>query len=312
MEVHQLRDFVTVAHTGSFSQAALKCCVAQPSLSKAVQRLEAEVGEKLLVRSKRRTVLTPAGEMAFHRAVRILNEVDAMKRELAEGRNSKRGVVNVGVLPTIAPYLLPAVVRRFTDACPSQDIIVHEDTTVNLLRMIEMCELDLGIMILPIANRGFQKETLFTDELLLAVSSNHPLAVKEKICLSDLPKEQFLLMKEGHCLGDQIISFCTKNALRLRGFLRSSQIDTIQSFVLSGLGASFVPEMVKLDGRTPLVYRSLEKPKPTRTVIVVSRKGREHTQATREFLKQLRLTVHRQPTVSPSSSAPTSKSPASR
>lgn len=294
MDIHQLKDFVAVANAGSFSQAAVKCRVAQPSLSKAIQRLEAEVGEKLFIRLKRRSVLTPAGEIALKRAMRILSEMEEMKRELGDTHGLRRGAVNIGILPTIAPYFLPHVVSRFTEACPGLEIVVHEDMTVNLLRMIDVCELDLGIMSLPISNDGFERETLFAEELLLAVPSKHPLAVKEKVSVSDLETERFILMKEGHCLGDQILSFCTQNDLRLQIVLRSSQIETIQSLVMAGLGMSLVPAMSKISGKTPLVYRTLEKPKPSRTNVVVWRKGREHSRAAAEFLKHLRQTVQAQ------------------
>jgi len=294
MDIHQLKDFVAVANAGSFSQAAVKSRVAQPSLSKTVQRLEAEVGEKLFIRLKRRSVLTPAGEITFKHAVRILSEIEELKRELGDTRGLRRGSVNIGILPTIAPYFLPHVVSRFTEACPGLEIVVHEDMTVNLLRMIDVCELDLGIMSLPISSDGFEKEALFTEELLLAVPSKHPLAVKEKVSVSDLETERFILMKEGHCLGDQILSFCTQNDLRLQIVLRSSQIETIQSLVMAGLGMSLVPAMSKISGKTPLVYRTLEKPKPSRTNVVVWRKGREHSRAAAEFLKHLRQTVQAQ------------------
>jgi len=294
MDIHELKDFVAVANARSFSQAAVQSRVAQPSLSKAIQRLEAELGEKLFIRLKRRTVLTPAGEIAFKRAMRILSEVEELKRELGDTRGLRRGAVNIGILPTIAPYFLPHVVSRFVEACPGLEIVVHEDMTVNLLRMIDVCELDLGIMSLPISSDGFEKEALFTEELLLAVPSKHPLAVKEKVSVSDLITERFILMKEGHCLGDQILSFCTQNDLRLQIVLRSSQIETIQSLVMAGLGMSLVPAMAKISGKTPLVYRTLEKPKPSRTNVVVWRKGREHSRAAAEFLKHLRQTVQAQ------------------
>ena len=294
MDIHQLKDFIAVANAGSFSQAALKNRVAQPSLSKAVQRLEAEVGEKLFIRLKRRSVLTPAGEIALKRAMRILNEVEEMRREVGETHGLRRGSVNVGVLPTIAPYFLPHVISRFAEACPGLEIMIHEDMTVNLLRMIDVCELDFGIMSLPISTDGFEREALFTEELLLAVPSKHPLAVKEKVSVEDLVSERFILMKEGHCLSEQILSFCSQNELRLRIILRSSQIETIQSLVMAGLGMSLVPAMSKISGKTPLVYRSLEKPKPMRTNVVVWRKGREHSRAAAEFLKHLRQTVQAQ------------------
>jgi LysR family hydrogen peroxide-inducible transcriptional activator len=234
--------------------------------------------------------LTQAGEVAFKRAVRILAEFEELKREISETNTLKRGTVNIGVLPTISPYFVPLIISEFAKTFPALEVVIHEDMTINLLRRIDVCELDIGIMSLPIS-RGFESEHLFTEELLLAVPSKHPLAVKQKICPIDLESERFILMNQGHCLGDQVLSFCTKNDLHLRVVLRSSQIETIQSLVMAGLGMSLVPQMAKINGRVPLVYRSLEKPKPTRTNVVVWRKGREHTRAAAEFLKHLRQTV---------------------
>jgi LysR family hydrogen peroxide-inducible transcriptional activator len=143
MDINQLRDFVAVANAGSFSQAALKCRVTQPSLSKAIQRLEAELGEKLFVRLKRRTVLTPAGEIALKRVVRVLNEVEEMRRDLGDTHGLRRGTVNVGALPTIAPYFLPHVISRFAEACPGLELVVHEDILLD--RSVRCClALDLA------------------------------------------------------------------------------------------------------------------------------------------------------------------------
>ena len=182
---------------------------------------------------------------------------------------------------------LPRVITQFTEACPSLEVVIHEDMTANLLKLVDACELDLALLSLPIPEEGCEQEVLFKEELLLSVPSKHPFAVKEKVCLADLENERFILMKDGHCLGDQILSFCTKNDLRLQIMLRSSQIETIQALVMAGLGMSLVPQMARISGRTPLVYRSLEKPTPTRTIVVIWRKGREHTRATAEFLKHL-------------------------
>lgn len=288
MEFHQLRDFVAVAATGSFSEAAKKCRVAQPSLSKAIQRLEVEVGDKLFIRLKRRAVLTPAGEMLFKHANRILMEVEELKREIADAQGLRRGTVTVGVLPTIAPYFLPRVIEQFAEACPAVEVVIHEETTAGLLKLVETCELELAIICLPINRTSFETQVLFTEELLLVVPSKNPLAVKEKVYATDLRNERFILMNDSHCLSDQVLNFSTKNDLRLHVVLRSSQIETIQSLVMTGLGISLAPQMAKVGQRTPLVYRSLEKPKPTRTLAVIWRKGRELTRAAAEFLKHLR------------------------
>lgn len=290
MEFHQLRDFMAVAATGNFSQAAHRCRVAQPSLSKAVQRLEAEMGVKLLVRSKRRTVLTPAGEILYRHALRIIGEVEQAKREMAETNGSRRGTVKIGVIPTISPYFLPRVLAQFAQNFPATDVVVVEDRAVALLHLIDVGELDLALLSLLMSDNGFVQETLFTEELLLTVPSEHPLAIKDKIEMKDLEAERFILIKESHAPDEHILKDWQKSDLHLRIILENSQIETVQSLVMAGLGISLVPQMARISGRIPLVYRSLENPKPTRSVSVVWRNGREQGRATKEFVNHLRQT----------------------
>lgn len=285
MELHQLRDFVALAETGKFHEAAKRCHVAQSSLSKAIQRLEAEFGEKLFTRLRNRVLLTAAGRTLYKRANRIIGLLEDTKRELAEANGLRRGKVTVGVLPTIAPYFLPRVVSRFTEACPSLEVEIQEDITADIIHLLDACELDLALLSLPLPGDRLEKRLLFQEDLLLAVPSNHPLAVKEQVSLRDLENQRFILMKNGHSLGDQILSFCNRNDLHLQVVFRSSQIETIQSLVMAGLGVSLVPQMSRIGGRIPIVYRSLENPRPTRTVVAVWRKERPLSRAAAEFLK---------------------------
>jgi LysR family transcriptional regulator, hydrogen peroxide-inducible genes activator len=291
MELHQLRDFVAVANLGNFHEAAKHCHVAQPSLSRAIQRLEVEVGETLFVRTKRRVTLTPAGQLLYQRAKRIIAEIVEAKREVAETSGLRKGIVSVGVLPTIAPFFLPRAVSQFTEACPGVEIVIHEGTADDLLRLVENCELDLSIVTAPVKDDHLESRELFTEQLLLTVPSNHLLAVKEDVRLVDLDKERFILMKDGPHPGDYIVKFCQDNGVVPQIVLRSSQIETIQSLIMAGLGISLIPQMAKINGRIPLVYRPLDKPKPTRTVGVVLRKGKPPTRGAGEFLKHLEQTA---------------------
>src|SRR5215510_6164017 len=134
MEMNQLRYVVAVARTGNFSRAAEQCHVSQPSLSQQIQKLENELGERLFDRMKREARLTAHGEAFLRHAVRILEEVDAAKREATDAKNLLQGTVTVGVLPTIAPYLLPSVIAAFTECHPGVEIVVQEDTTPRFLK----------------------------------------------------------------------------------------------------------------------------------------------------------------------------------
>jgi LysR family hydrogen peroxide-inducible transcriptional activator len=221
--------------------------------------------------------------------VRILKEVEELKRELGDVRGLRGGTVKLGVLPTIGPYFLPGIVSRFSESFPALQVSIVEDNTVNLLGMIESCELDLAVMSLPLSVEGIEKEHLFKEELLLALPSKHPLAAKEKVSVADLEKEKLILMKEeAQSLRDQLQASSNQCGVPPNVVLRSSQIETIEAHIVAGLGLSLLPKAAKLNAKNGIVYRSLEEPKPTRTNVVVWRKGRQHTKAAGEFLKHLR------------------------
>ena len=288
MELQQLRYLLAVAKTGNFSRAAEQCHVSQPSLSQQIAKLEDELGERLFSRLKRSAVLTSAGEALVQRAGRILSEVDAARRDVADAAEQVRGKVSVGVLPTIAPYLLPRVLALTAKECPAMEVRIHEATTEQLLASAAACEIDLAILSLPIADGRFVREALFDEELLLAVPPRHRLTKKPRVRLSDLESERFILLEEGHCLGDQSLSFCQRNDLHPQVAFRSAQLETIQALVASGVGISLIPRLAvhpKRSGQP--TYISLADPKPMRTIGVLWRKEHHHSRATREFLRLL-------------------------
>lgn len=288
MEMHQLRYAVAVARTGNFSRAAEQCHVSQPSLSQQVQKLESELGERLFDRTKREAKLTPAGELFLRRAVRILEEVDAAKREAADARDLLRGVVTLGVLPTIAPYLLPEVLTEYTAKFPGVEIVVQEDTTARLLKLVLAYEIDFALASQPIRDERLDVRELFAEELLLALPPGHPLTRKHAISPSDLEGERLIVMKEGHCLGDQVLSFCERRDLRATISFRSAQLETIQSLVHAGLGLSLIPAMAtRADRRDSPEYCSLKAPRPDRKIVTVWPRQRPPGRAASECLKML-------------------------
>ena len=163
MEMQQLRYVVAVARTGNFSRAAEACHVSQPSLSQQIQKLEDELGERLFDRMKRVVKLTAHGEAFLRRAVRVLEEVDAAKREATDATDLLRGTVSIGVLPTIAPYLLPTVIVEFTDKFPGVEIVIQEDTTARLLKLAHACEIDFALASQPIQDKRLEVRELFVE-----------------------------------------------------------------------------------------------------------------------------------------------------
>jgi LysR family hydrogen peroxide-inducible transcriptional activator len=287
MEMHQLRYVVAVSRAGNFSRAAEQCHVSQPSLSQQILKLEEELGERLFDRMKREAKLTPHGEAFLPRAVKILEEVDAAKREASDAHSLLRGRLIVGVLPTIAPYLLPRVLVGFAEKFPGVEIVVQEDTTARLLKLAQAYEIDFALASRPIQDQRMEVKDLFTEELQLALPPGHPLTRKRTVRLADLENEPFIVMKEGHCLGDQVLSFCDRRDLKPTINFRSAQLETIQALVRSGVGISLVPAMAARGERKDLPeYRSLPAPKPERKIVAIWPKQRPLGRAANEFLKQ--------------------------
>lgn len=288
MELHQLRYLVAVARAGSFSRAAAQCNVAQPSLSQQIQKLEEELGEPLFRRSSKGALLTPAGEVLASRAERILREVEEARGEICDSGGSLRGSISIGVIPTIAPYFLPLLLERFAKEHPGVDLVIHEDTTAQLEHKMELMELDLAVASLPLDESRFAVRPLFTEQLVLALPSSHPLAKKKRISLADLEEERFILMKEGHCLGTQALHLCQQAKLTPRVALRSAQIETIHSLVAAGFGISLIPEMARASHlRAEPLFRTLVAPTPTRTIAVFHRKDAYLSRAALLFLELL-------------------------
>ena len=288
MEIHQIRYVVAVAQTGNFSRAAEKCNVSQPSLSQQIIKLEDELGERLFDRMKRSTKPTAAGEMFLQRAVRILEEVEHAKRDAADSREMLRGVLTIGVLPTIAPYLLPDALIQFTEKFPGVEVVVQEDTTSRILKLALSYDVDLVLASRPIDDPRLEILELFSEELVLAVPAGHPLALKRTVTTADLEKERLIVMKEGHCLGDQVLRFCDRRELRPNISFRSSQLETIQSLVRAGMGISLIPMMARQpESLSSPVYRRLQAPRPQREIVAVWPKQRPLVRAACEFLKMI-------------------------
>ena len=288
MEMHQLRYVVAVSRAGNFSRAAAQCHVSQPSLSQQILKLEEELGERLFERTKREAKLTPHGEAFLPRAIKILEEVDAAKREASDAHSLLRGRLIVGVLPTIAPYLLPEALAEFAQKFPGVEIVVQEDTTARLLKLAQAYEIDFALASRPIPDQRMEVKDLFTEELRLALPPGHRLTRKRSVRLDDIEKEPFIVMKEGHCLGDQVLSFCERRDLKPTINFRSAQLETIQALVRSGVGISLVPAMAACSERKDLPeYRSLSTPKPERKIVAFWPRQRTPGRTANEFLRQI-------------------------
>jgi len=207
---------------------------------------------------------------------------------LAVNLRYERGSLTVGALPTIAPYLLPDVMAEFVEKFPGVEIVVQEDTTARLLELVHRYEIDFALASQPIDDERLEVKDLFAEELLLALPSTHPLARKRVVPSAGLQGERLIVMKEGHCLGDQVLGFCEGRDVKPKISFRSAQLETVQALVAAGLGISLIPAMATIsEGKNLPEYRSLQSPRPQRKIVAVWPKHRQPSRAASEFLQMV-------------------------
>jgi LysR family hydrogen peroxide-inducible transcriptional activator len=289
MELHQLRYFVAAADLKNFTRAAEKCFVAQPSLSQQIINLEKELGRPLFERLGRRVRMTDAGRSLYEQAVAILAAVDEAKRRVSGAAEPGRGKVNVGAIPTVAPYLLPPLLRQFARRFPLSEVAVHEDLTEHTVKGCLEGELDVGVVALPLADDLLNVEPLFREELLVAMPPDHRFTKKRRITLEDVGGEPFILLDDIHCLGEAILRFCTHNDCQPLVQCRSAQLLTVQELVALGQGISLIPAMAcDVDRGKRCRYRSLAGTRPTRTLALIWHRLRYQSPLVVQFIEALR------------------------
>jgi LysR family transcriptional regulator, hydrogen peroxide-inducible genes activator len=287
MELHQLRYFCAVAESGSFSRAAEHSHVAQPSLSQQILKLEDELGARLFDRLGRSVRLTDVGKAFLPRARAVLRELEAAKGDVVERKDSVAGVLTVGVIPTIAPYFLPARLTSFTRQFPQARVTVIEEITPVLLDRLRASTVDVAILALPIRGHEFDTFALLTERLFAALPKKHALASRRSLNLKDLRKEPFLLLRDGHCFRDTAFAACDRARLNPQIIFESGQFSSILSMVGTGMGVSIVPEMA-IDKRPRCRYVRIADDEATRTVGATILRGRSLTRLHRAFLAHLR------------------------
>jgi LysR family hydrogen peroxide-inducible transcriptional activator len=270
MELHQLRYFAEVVRTGSFTKAANHCHITQPTLSHQIKKLEEELGEPLLQRRKTGVLPTPLGRKLFERATSLLAEIRAIEDDAADYTSDLRGELHLGVIPTIAPYLLPRVLDLARQDFPGLRFRISEETTENLLAGMRSGLIDIAILSLPVEGDDLETLELFQDELLVVLPEAHHLGKEGALDIHHLAKEPLLLMKEAHCLTGQTLQVCQMAGYHPQVYLYSSQIETILALVEAGLGLSFIPAMARphIEGRK-LTIRSLG-PRPAHRPIALA------------------------------------------
>lgn len=273
LTLRQLTYFEALAHEGHFGRAAERCAISQPALSVQIRDLEESLGFALFERGPRHVRLTALGEAFAKRAGDILRSVADMNDWAETARGGRIERLRLGVIPTIAPYLLPRFISDVTQTYPDIDLHVRETVTPRLIAELLDGRLDAAIVALPTDEPALAEMPLFTEEMVLVrpeKDAGAPLVSPDA-----LDEMRLLLLEEGHCFRDQALSFCNISPTRPRDGLDGSSLSTLVQMVGAGIGVTLIPDMaVDVETRSaPVCITRFEKPPPTRTVGLVWRKS---------------------------------------
>jgi LysR family hydrogen peroxide-inducible transcriptional activator len=283
MEFHQLRYICAIAETGSFSRAAERCQVAQPSLSQQVLKLEEDLGAKLFDRLGRSVRLTEAGRAFLPHARSILSQMETARSSVANKCADVRGSVAVGVIPTIAPYLMPRYTTAFAKKYREAKLRIVEETTPILVESLRDLSIDMAILALPLRHKDLELFPLRTEPLFAVLPKYHPLAANQSLALKDLRGESFVMLRDGHCFRALSIAACSHARVTPRIAFESGQFSSLFGMVAAGVGISLVPEMA-IDRNAGCRYVRLSDARATRTVVAATLRGRSFNHIQKAFL----------------------------
>lgn len=266
--LRQLEYLVAIADHGSFHAAARACHVSQPGLSAQIQQLEDQLGVVVFERDRRSLLVTDAGREILQRARDVLDSAHQLSESARVRNRPLTGRLRLGVIPTIAPYLLPKVLPGIRKKQPELVLELHEAQTAALVERIALGRLDVLLVALEAPLDRLETESLFRDEFLVALPSAHPLARKRAIGEAELADERILLLDDGHCLRDQALSYCRRVGLENEADFRASSLSTLLQMVIGGAGITFLPALAApIEGRHKgLTLVPLRKPVPARTI----------------------------------------------
>jgi LysR family transcriptional regulator, hydrogen peroxide-inducible genes activator len=281
MTLTELRYLVAVARERHFGRAAEACHVSQPTLSVAIKKLEEELDVKLFERGGNEVSVTPLGQDIVRQAQVVIEQANALRDIAKRGRDPLAGPLRLGVIYTIGPYLLPALVRQVIDRTPQMPLLLQENFTVKLLDMLRTGELDCAILAEPFPDAGLAMAPLYDELFRVAVPAGHPLAAQTTVSAAALKKETMLLLGAGHCFRDQVLEVCPEyarfasDAEGIQKSFEGSSLETIKHMVAAGMGITVLPSLSVPSGDQPHL-RFLDfsdNPPPSRRVVLAWRRS---------------------------------------
>jgi LysR family hydrogen peroxide-inducible transcriptional activator len=260
--LRQLECLVAVAEQLSFRRAAEACFITQPALSLQIQQLEALLGTQLFERDRRRVLLTRAGEELLPRARAALRELDGLVDAAQMLRDPLSGTLRIGVIPTVAPYVLPVAIGHLRRRFPKLRLLLREDQTAHLVDMVQRGSLDLALLALEADLGSLETLPLYVDPFVVAVPAGNALAARKTVGEQELADQEVLLLEDGHCLRDHALSICKRAGARELDDFRATSLNTLVRMVAGGTGITLLPSMalpVEVHTRDHVVTLALER-----------------------------------------------------
>lgn len=250
MNLRDLHYLVALAEYRHFGRAAKACFVSQPTLSTQIRKLEDELGVALVERTPRKVLLTEVGREIVARAHTALNEVEQIRSIAHRSLDPESGTLRLGIIPTLAPYLLPHVMPTIHRRFPRLELLLVEEKTEEVLRRLREGRLDACVVALPVHDESLHVEFLFEEPFVLAAPQDHPLAKRDSLRLNDLVGQSLLLLEEGHCLRDQALEVCHLAGAGEKNDFRATSLETLRQMVAAGVGITLLPVLA---GKPPMV-----------------------------------------------------------
>lgn len=274
MTLTQLSYIVAVDTYRHFATAAEKCFVTQPTLSMQIHKLEQELDVVIFDRSKHPVVPTHIGEKIIDQARIIIKESERVNELICHDRKGIAGKFRIGVIPTVAPYLLPLFLKRFSEEYPAIELVFEELLTYDIMEKINRDQLDAGIIATPPEQSNIHEIPLYSEPFVTYLSTEHPLSKRDKISISDLQNENLWLLHEGHCLRDQVLQLCKKNKsndCKTRVQFESGNLETLKRLVEQNFGITLLPYLAleNMHMSDKAIVKSFTDPEPRRMIRLV-------------------------------------------
>ena len=290
MTLTQLEYIAALDTSRHFVLASEKCFVTQPTLSMQIQKLEEELGVKIFDRTKQPVIPTEMGASIIAQARIVLREAGMIRQMITEQKDTMTGEIRIGIIPTLAPYLLPSLFKNIREKYPQVNLMIKETITEEVLQELKNNRLDCGIVVTPLEDPSIKEDVLFYEELFVYVSKQNALHNKKYVLPSDIDPNQLWLLEEGHCFRSQVLNLCElRKHSNLHFRYETSNIETLKRMVDKSDGITILPELAVMEFSKPemKLVKRLKEPSPAREVSLVTHRDHLKTKLIKTLKEEI-------------------------